>query len=87
MLDGFQVVLGDSVWDILLQKPGSVTFVDGSGFFTADFGAGKVLTYASGGRIAGVRRAYWRDPVLTLPRKGDQQWSLLQVIVNAVRGA
>lgn len=87
MLDGFVVELGDLVWDILLNRPGSVTFVDGSGMFTVDFGAGKVLTFASGGTLAGVRRAYWLNPVLTLPEKNDQQWSLLQAVVGAVRSS
>jgi hypothetical protein len=87
MLDGFAVEVGDNVWDILLARFGTVTFVDGSGMFTLDFSAGKVLTYASGGGIAGVRRAYWRNPVLTLPEKNDQQWSLLQALVGAVRNS
>lgn len=87
MLDGFVVVLGDLVWDVLLARHGTVTFVDGSGMFTVDFGAGKVLTFATGGTLAGVRRAYWRNPVLTLPEKNDPQWALLQAVVGAVRSS
>lgn len=87
MLDGFVVLVGDLVWDLLLGRHGTVTFVDGSGMFTVDFGAGKVLTFASGGGIAGVRRAYWLNPVLTLPQKNDPQWSLLQNVVAAVRSS
>lgn len=85
MLDGFPVLVGDSVYDLLLQMAGNVSAVDGSGMFTVDFAGGRLLTYASGGSIAGVRRAYWLDPVLTLPQKNDQQWSLLQAVVNTIR--
>lgn len=87
MLDGFTVDLADTIWDILLQRFGTVIAIDGTGMFTVDFTAGRVLTYSSGGNLAGVRRAYWLNPVLTLPEKNDPQWSLLQAVVGAVRSS
>lgn len=87
MLDGFTVAVSDLIYDLLLQQMGSVTSVDGSGMFTVSFGPGKELTYATGGSIAGVRRAYWLNPVLTLPQKNDPQWSLLQAVVDTIRSS
>jgi hypothetical protein len=55
--------------------------------FTVDFGSGRVLTYASGGLLSNARRAYWLNPVLTLPEKNDAQWSLLQNVVAAIRSS
>lgn len=87
MLDGYTVELGDTIWDVLLARVGTVTVVDGSGMFTVDFAAGRLLTYSSGGNLAGARRAYWLNPVLTLPEKNDPQWALLQAVVGAVRSS
>lgn len=82
-LDGFPVLLGDLIWDILLGNNGVVTAV-GGGSFTVQFGT-RSLTYTGNGNVAGVRRAYWRNPILTLPQKADSQWPLLQATVAAVR--
>lgn len=87
MLDGFPVLVGDSIYDLLLQMAGNVTAVDGSGMFTVSFGLSRTLTYATGGTVSGIRRAYWLNPVLTLPQKNDQQWSLLQAVVNTIRSS
>ncbi len=86
MLDGFPVDLGDNVFDLLLANTGIVT-ASGGGLFSVSFGAGQTLTYADGGSIAGRRRAYWRNPILTLPQKNDPQWALLQSVVDAIRSA
>lgn len=87
MLDGFVVNIGDTVWDVLLAAFGTVTATPGGGMFTVDFGSGRVLTYASGGLLSNARRAYWLNPVLTLPEKNDAQWSLLQNVVAAIRSS
>jgi hypothetical protein len=85
MLDGYTVEIGNTIWDILLERIGTVIAVDGGGLFTVSFTGGKVLTYTSGGSIAGARRAYWLNPVLTLPQKNDAQWACIQAVVNAMR--
>jgi hypothetical protein len=87
MLDGFVVNIGDTVWDVLLAAVGTVTATPGGGMFTVDFQNGRVLTYTTGGLLAGARRAYWLNPVLTLPEKADPQWSLLQNVVGAIRSS
>lgn len=83
-LDGSPVLLGDSIFDILLGFSGQVIEV-GGGTFKVDFGAGRRLTYAGNGQVAGAKRAYWLQPVLTAPKKSDPQWALLQAVVAAVR--
>lgn len=87
MLDGFVVNVGDSIYDLLLDNLGIVTAVDGGSLFTVGFGIAGSLTYASGGTIAGRRRAYWRNPILTIPQKNDSEWQLLQNVVNAIRSS
>lgn len=87
MLDGFVVEVGDSVWDILLALTGTVVATPGGGMFTVDFGSGKVLTYSSGGNIAGARRAYWLNPVMVIPRKAEQRWAAMTQAAIVVRDA
>lgn len=87
MLDGFVVNVGDSIYDVLLDNLGIVTAVDGGNLFTVSFGVGNTLTYAAGGTLAGRRRAYWRNPILTLPQKNDPEWQLLQNVVNTIRSS
>lgn len=83
-LDGDPVLVGDNIYDILLQQAGIVQVV-GGGMFTVLFGGNRSLNYNGNGQIAGVRRAYWMNPILTVPRKADPQWALLTAVVNAVR--
>lgn len=83
-LDGSPVLLGDSIFDILLGFSGQVVEV-GGGTFKVAFGSGRFLTYAGNGQVAGAKRAYWLQPVITAPKKSDPQWALLQAVVAAVR--
>lgn len=83
-LDGDPVLLGDNIYDILLQQAGPVVQV-GGGTFKVNFGGGRILTYTGNGQVAGAKRAYWLNPVLTTPQKADQQWAILTAVVNAVR--
>lgn len=87
MLDGFVVNIGDTVWDVLLAAFGTVIATPGGGMFTVGFGAQRVLTYATGGTLAGARRAYWLNPILSLPEKADPQWPLLLNVVAAIRSS
>jgi hypothetical protein len=84
MLDGFAVDVGNIVWDILMGQAGQVAAVSPTSV-TVDFGGGRTLTYFGNGEVAGRRRLYWRNPVLTLPEKNDSQWQLLQAVVDTIR--
>lgn len=86
MLDGFQVQLGDMIWDVLLGAFGTVT-ANGGSLFTVDYGNSRFITYTSGGLLSGARRAYWLNPIITLPRRNDPQWALIQVVVDAIRSS
>jgi hypothetical protein len=83
-LDGSPVLVGDSIWDILLGYTGIVTAV-GGGTFKLAFGTGRTLTYSGNGQVAGAKRAYWLNPILAVPSKADPQWSTLTAVVAAVR--
>lgn len=84
MLDGFVVDVGNNLYDLLLNQMGSVIGATPTQV-TVDFGGGRVLTYSGNGALAGRRRLYWSNPILTLPQKADPQWTLLQAVVDAVR--
>lgn len=79
ILDGEEVLVGDAVYDIARAQTGTVSEVDGAGCHVS-FGAVR-SRYSNGGLFVGVRRLYWRDPILALPRKNDQDWGWLADIV------
>jgi hypothetical protein len=83
-LDGSPVLVGDLIFDILLGITGSITEV-GPGTFKVQFSPVRTLTYAGNGEVAGAKRAYWLNPVLTAPKKADPQWTLLRDVVSAIR--
>lgn len=85
-LDGDKVRVGDLVFDILLGISGSVVTVS-SNNFTVRFGAGRQLTYHGNGEMATVKRAYWRNPVLFVPRKNEPRWNAIQAAAAIVRDA
>jgi len=84
MLDGFVVEIGNTIYDLLLNQMGVVTAAS-TPQFTVDFGSGRLITYSGNGNLSGRRRAYWNNPILTLPQKADPQWALLQAVVAAIR--
>lgn len=84
MLDGYQVEIGNLLWDILRQQFGTVTNVFGQEIWV-DYGGGQVLRYGANGTFSGAKRLYWLNPVITLPQKDDSQWSLIQAVVQTIR--
>lgn len=84
MLDGFVVDVGNSLYDIILAQTGQCTATSPTSV-TIDFGGGRSLTYFGNGQLSGRRRLYWRNPILSLPRKDDAQWVLLQAVVDTIR--
>jgi hypothetical protein len=86
MLDGDVVKPGDAIFDLFLGT-GSVTEVMPDGAFVARFGADRKLRYSPGGTVSGAKRAFWRDPVLVTPRKGNaEQWALFKRLIEASGG-
>jgi len=84
MLDGYTIDVGDLLWDLLLEKFGTVTNVVGQETWV-DFGGGQVLRYGANGTYSGARRLYWLNPIITLPQKNDQQWTLINAVVATIR--
>lgn len=85
MLDGDTIDLGDLMFDIVLQRTGAVILLTPQGGFELDYGAARIIRYAPGGFLAGVRRVYWLQPILSVPQKNDPQWQLLQAVVATLR--
>lgn len=85
MIDGDAVTVGDMVFDVLLGV-GQVRSTSSDGAFDVSFGR-RTMRYATGGTASGVKRVYWRNPVLTIPRKGDAaEWELVRRLIAAVKG-
>jgi hypothetical protein len=86
MLDGYPIVVGDQVFDIVLNRSGTVLSVGPATQFRVDMGGDSPMVYHGNGMFVNVKRLYWRNPILTLPRKADSQWAMIQNVVNAIRG-
>ncbi len=87
MLDGDTINLGDLMFDIVLQRTGTVILLTPQGGFELDYGAARVIRYAPGGYLAGVRRVYWRQPIILVPRKQEPRWASIIEAANVVRDA
>lgn len=84
MLDGDTTNPNDLIYDLFLGT-GQITSVSPDGGFDARFGS-RVLRYAPNGLVSGVKRAYWRHPVLEVPRKNDApKWALYRRLIAAVK--
>lgn len=70
-MDGAAVELKDSVYDVLLGT-GIVTSLNDDGSFVVSFGV-RHVTYQPDGSMAGVKRLYWRDPVMYVPEKHESK--------------
>ncbi|PTR00263.1 hypothetical protein C8K18_10526 [Paraburkholderia sp. GV068] len=69
MLDGDNVFPQDCVWDIFLGA-GQVEEVTPDGGFSVRFGK-RSMRYTPDGYFSGVKRVYWFNPIVVLPRKGQ----------------
>jgi hypothetical protein len=84
-LDGFDVLLGDSVYDLFFGV-GHVRNLTSDGRAVVSFGA-RAFTYNNAGvGQHGRRSLYWHDPVQIIPMKDEAQWSLQRQINQAVSG-
>lgn len=80
-MDGYTVELNDIVWDILLET-GQVVTLNADGSFVVAFGD-RLVTYQKGGYYAGVKRLYWRNPILMLPQKGEsKKWNIIRGVLD-----
>lgn len=67
-LDNDEVVEGDSVYDIISKNVMNVVKV-GNDSFTVRVRDQEAIVV--NGMIGGVRRVYWHNPIILIPRKGD----------------
>jgi hypothetical protein len=70
MLDEDKVFAGDTVWDIFLGA-GQVEEVTPDGGFSVRFGSRRTMRYTPDGFFSGVKRVYWFNPIVVVPRKGQ----------------
>lgn len=82
-MDGQKVVVGDTVHDILLGT-GTVESVNDDGSFVVAINTRR-MTYQRGGMFSGVRRLYWRSPVMLIPPKHtSQRWDIIRAVVDTL---
>lgn len=83
-MDGAAVELKDIVYDVLLGTGIVVSLNDDASFVVA-FGK-RHVTYQEGGYMAGVKRLYWRNPIMYTPKKfeGNKQ-ELIKDVVELLR--
>ena len=80
-MDGALVELGDIVYDILLGA-GAVASINHDGSFIVQFDT-KRMTYQPGGVFMGVRRLYWANPIVYLPKKDDgRKLSIIKTVIE-----
>lgn len=78
-LDNSPINLNDSVYD-LVYGVGSVTSVTDT-VISVKFKNGRTLSYDVGGRINGIRRLFWHDPLIIAPPKNKRIWDTFRRIV------
>lgn len=84
-LDGYNVNVGDSVFD-MVWGAGTVEQIMVSDRFTVRFGPARVGVFSSSGvnaRYSG-RTLFWKNPVLVPPTKDDRRWTLIQALVPQI---
>jgi hypothetical protein len=79
-LDGDRVFADDTVWDLFLGA-GQVEEVTPDGGFSVRFGK-RHMRYTRDGYFSGVKRVYWFNPVVVVPRKG--QYRRLELVKSLV---
>jgi hypothetical protein len=86
MLDSDEVLLGDTVFDVVYGT-GTVTELLADKRFRVTFAGNKRFVYREDGvRVdsKGRRTLYWHDPVVAIPVKDDISWTKLRQLMTAV---
>jgi hypothetical protein len=86
VLDNENIVVGDSVYDVVLGS-GSVHQVRVDGTFVVNFpGRGKLIVYSALGtsRHNNMRTLYWHNPIVLVPAKAEQTWVKLGLMFRAL---
>lgn len=85
-LDGDEVVLGDTVFDVVYGT-GTVKELLAEGRFRVHFAGNKRFVYRSDGQRVDTstrRTLYWHDPVIAIPAKDDISWTKLRQLAKAI---
>lgn len=78
-LDGFEVKVGDTVYDLVLGSGVVVSLHEDSAVnrFTVKFGEHRQLTFDEHGFCHHkFRTLYWHNPIIAIPAKDDVFWAL-----------
>lgn len=85
VLDGDKVAAGDSVYDVAMAESGTVARVTTRGDIEVRFSRGRIARYGPNGMFAGVKRLYWHNPVIEIPRKNDRRVRLVAALLTTLR--
>jgi hypothetical protein len=89
-MDGYAVVLHDTVHDVLHGAGKVVELLPTAGRFRVKFSSQpSPITYSNDGYASrySQRTLYWRNPVLVAPFKDDKGWNKISPIISAVIAA
>jgi len=87
-MDSFPIIVGDNVHDTAYGPGRVVTLMSGNRFQVA-FPQGRSYVYNDGGvnsRFT-IRTLFWRDPVIAVPTKTDDDWTAIRNVCSAVVAA
>lgn len=82
MIDGYQVLLGDTVW-VVGMGTATVAKVEANGDFQIRSGSG-MLAITKGGYLGKVRKVYWHDPLIIPPPKDVYVWHTFKKVAITV---
>ena len=83
MMDGDTPQPGDSVHDLLVGH-GFVEHVNSEGSIIVRFGQ-RTMQYTAAGHYGSIRRLYWEDPVVVIPRRREGIVPVLRKLAATIR--
>ena len=83
-MDGCDPEVGDSVHDILLGA-GQIQTLFPNGDMRVHFHDGRTLLYTAQGHFGTVRRLYWENPVVVIPKRRENLISVLRDMAVVIR--
>jgi hypothetical protein len=82
-MDNSDVIKDDLVYDFFIGA-GVVEEVTPNLGFKVRFSPTSTMVYNFNGEYGGVKRLFWANPVLYIPRKGDTKRPLINALVQVV---
>lgn len=82
-LDGSEIKIGDSVYDIA-NGYGAVAEIRDR-FFTVQFLNRRRITFKDNGMLNGMRRVFWHNPLVIAPPKSEARWDSFKLLIVSIK--